>query len=419
MNKLLSTATAIAFAMAATSAAAEDVAVKWLHQQGDPEQRAYYEEVAKAYSDNTPGVTVELQHIEGQSFKAKLPTLLQSDDRPHFFYSWGGGVMQAQIDSGALRDVTEEMNAGWADTFSPAAVNAFTYKDKIWGGPNLVNMVGFWYSKRMFDEAGVNADDIKTWDDLLAAVEKIKAAGMVPIGLGGVQKWPIHFYYTLLMLRLGGEQAFVDAANEKGDGFASEVFVEAGKKFGELVALEPFQPGFIGSDQNDIYGKFGDEEFAMTLMGNWLYPRQRSGSTDGEGMSDDELGWFPFPTVEGGGGKPTDTLGGINGWLFTKDAPPEAVDFVKHFLSPEIQSEMAARGWLIPTAIGADAKMENPFSKLIADNIANSTYHQIFYDQMLGPDVGLVVNDMSAELALGNITPEDAAASIQEAWLDR
>ena len=38
---------------------------------------------------------------------------------------------------------------------------------------------------------------------------------------------------------------------------------------------------------------------------------------------------------------------------------------------------------------------------------------------MLGPDVGLVVNDMAAELALGNITPEDAASNIQEAWLFR
>ncbi len=46
MNKLLSTVTALAFAMVATGAAAEDVVVKWLHQQNDPEQRAYYEELA-------------------------------------------------------------------------------------------------------------------------------------------------------------------------------------------------------------------------------------------------------------------------------------------------------------------------------------------------------------------------------------
>jgi ABC-type glycerol-3-phosphate transport system substrate-binding protein len=76
MNKLLSMVAALTLTLAASSAAAQDVVVKWLHQQGDPEQRAYYEELARTYSENTPGVTVEVQHIEGQSFKAKLPTLI-------------------------------------------------------------------------------------------------------------------------------------------------------------------------------------------------------------------------------------------------------------------------------------------------------------------------------------------------------
>ena len=421
MKNWISLAAGAAFALTASSglAFADDVVVKWLHSQGDPDQKAFYEKLAKDYTAATNGVTVEIQHIEGQSFKAKLPTLLQSDDRPDFFYSWGGGVMQAQIDSGVLRDVTAEMNDGWAGTFSKAAVNAFTYKDKIWGGPNLVNMVGFWYNKRLLKEAGVDGEGIKTWANLLDAVKKLKAAGTVPIGLGGSQKWPIHFYYTELMLRLGGEEAFNAAVAGEGKGFASEAFVEAGRKFQELVALEPFQNGYIAADQNAMYGKFGDEEFAMHLMGNWMYNRQRSKSSDGKGLSDDELGWIPFPAVEGGKGKTTSTLGGINGWLFTKDAPKEAVDFVKHFLSADVQAEMAAQGWIIPTAIGADSGIKNPFSKLIANKIANSTYHQIYYDQLLGPDVGLVVNDMSAVLSTGDITPEEAAANIQEAWEDR
>jgi raffinose/stachyose/melibiose transport system substrate-binding protein len=64
----------------------------------------------------------------------------------------------------------------------------------------------------------------------------------------------------------------------------------------------------------------------------------------------------------------------------------------------------------------ADAEMTNPFFKEIAGNIGNSGYHQIFYDQMLGPAVGLVVNDVSADLASGNTTPEEAARTVQEAW---
>ena len=60
--------------------------------------------------------------------------------------------------------------------------------------------------------------------------------------------------------------------------------------------------------------------------------------------------------------------------------------------------------------------MKNPFFRQISENIAASEYHQIFYDQMLGPDVGRVVNDVSTDLAAGMITPDEAAATVQEAW---
>ena len=52
----------------------------------------------------------------------------------------------------------------------------------------------------------------------------------------------------------------------------------------------------------------------------------------------------------------------------------------------------------------------------MAGDIAASTYHQIFLDQDLGPSVGRVVNDISVAVAAGEMSPEDAAAAIQQAW---
>jgi raffinose/stachyose/melibiose transport system substrate-binding protein len=52
----------------------------------------------------------------------------------------------------------------------------------------------------------------------------------------------------------------------------------------------------------------------------------------------------------------------------------------------------------------------------IAQELARSTYHQNFYDQVLGPSVGRVVNDVVAEMAGGTITPQDAAKAVQAAW---
>ena len=53
----------------------------------------------------------------------------------------------------------------------------------------------------------------------------------------------------------------------------------------------------------------------------------------------------------------------------------------------------------------------------LAGNVSRSRYHQLFYDQMLGPSVGAVVNDVSVELAGGRVSPADAANKVQQAWL--
>ena len=89
----------------ANSAAAETT-VKWLHIEANPAQVKIWEEVARAFEAKHPGVKVEMQFLENEAYKAKLPTILQSKDRPHIIYSWAGGVLKTQIEAGVLDDIT-------------------------------------------------------------------------------------------------------------------------------------------------------------------------------------------------------------------------------------------------------------------------------------------------------------------------
>jgi raffinose/stachyose/melibiose transport system substrate-binding protein len=415
MGRVIGCTAALALILGVQSAFAQTT-VNWLHIEQNPEVVAFWEERAREFEDKNPGVTIEMSYLENQAFKAKLTTMLQSEDRPDLFYSWGGGVFHAQADAGVLRDISGLMDDEWAATFNPAAIEAFQYEDAVYGAPMLTSQVVFWYNKELMDQAGVDPDSIETWDDFLGAVQQIKDAGITPLVAGGADKWPLHFYWTHLAIRLGGREAFEAATSGEGDGFAGETFVKAGELMQQLTSMEPFQDGYLAHTNEQASGMFGDGDAAMYFNGNWLYNIQRVWAEDGEGLSEERLGFFTFPMVEGGKGEPSDTLGGINGWLVGKDAPDEAVAFLRYLLSPEHETEMARRGFFIPVVKGADAEMTNPFFKEIAGNIAGSGYHQIFYDQMLGPAVGLVVNDVSADLAAGNTTPEEAARTVQDAW---
>jgi raffinose/stachyose/melibiose transport system substrate-binding protein len=392
-----------------------DITLKWLHIEVNPNQVKIWEEVAREFEAKNPGVKIEMQFLENEAYKAKAPTLLQSKDRPHIIYSWAGGVLKAQVEAGVLEDMTAQVTP-YKDQLSAAAVKAFTVDGKIYGLPHTVSQVGFMYNKELFAKAGVDGAKIATWDDLLDAVKKLKAANITPILVGGADKWPLHFYWTHLAVRLGGKAGFDAAIKGENGGFEGDVFQKSGEHFKQLVDLQPFQQGFLGYKNPQAVGAFGDGKGAMILAISSFYHTQRALSADKAGLSDDKIGWFNFPVVPGGKGEASDTLGGVNGWLVTKDAPKEAAEFVKFFISDAVQKRLAQGNFLIPTFKGAEVGLGSPFMRNIAQNIAASKYHQNFYDQDLGPSVGRVVNDATAELAGGTMTPKQAAKAIQDAF---
>ncbi len=415
MIKTTKLLTSLALAAGISVAAqAADTVVRHLHLNNDPRIPAMWEEFAKEFEASNPGVDVQIEFLENEAFKAKLPTMLQSKSKPDVFYSWGGQNFADRAEAGLLQDVSG-LAGGLQKNLSSGGMSAFTVGGKVYGAPYMVSQVGFWYNKKLFAQAGVKAEEIKTWDDLLEAVKTLKKAGITPIAAGGADKWPIHFYTTYLAMRTGGQDTFNSALAEDVS-WDNPDYVKAFKLFTDLVALEPFQSGFMAAGYGDASGTFGDHKAAMHLMGEWDIGVQRDQSQSKEGVKDEDLGFFNFPSVPDGKGAGTDTLGGINGWAFSKGASPEAVKWIEFFLAKEQQSREAAAGFIIPVAKGADKAVNDPHKSIIAKNLAKAEWHQVFWDQALGSDVGGVINDVSAELATGDVSPEDAAARIQEAW---
>ncbi len=392
-----------------------DTTVTVLHVNENVAAKAIWDQAAADYNATHKGVTVQFKYLENEAFKAKLPTMLQSDEsRPALFYSWGGGVLDAQAKAGFLKDIKADV-ADTVKTLSPTAVEAFTEDGKLYGLPFDTDAVPIFYNKTLFARAGVTPADMQTWDGFLAGVKKLKAAGLVPIVVGAGEKWPMHFWYSYLVMRIGGSHALEDAKAGKDGGFNNPTFVEAGKKLQELAALQPFQPGYVSTSHTQSSGVFGDGKAAMDLMGSWLLGMQGQNSSNGKGLPESDIGVMPFPAVAGGKGEIGDTLGGVHAFLVTKTAPPEAVDFLKFFSQEKYAKEAAAAGAYIPVVNGAEAEIKNPLVKQIAEMLAKTKYHQNFFDQDLGPSVGRVINDVSVEVAASKMTPEAAASAIQEA----
>jgi raffinose/stachyose/melibiose transport system substrate-binding protein len=405
---------------AATEAPAEEPAgdktvVTWWHITTEEKQKAVWQKLADDYMAANPDVTIEITVLENEAFKTKLTTVMQSGEPPDIFQSWGGGVMNEYANAGLLKDITADLDAdggAWRNTFSPGALGVYALDGKNYGVPWDMGMVGFWYNKDLFAQAGIDAPPA-TWDELLADVEALKAAGITPIALGEGDKWPGHFWFAYLSTRLCGQAGFQAAALRSGGSFADPCFVEAGNKIMELNALEPFQEGYLAATYGDEATAVGTGKAAMELMGQWAPAVQKDNSENKEGIGD-KLAWFPFPAVDGGAGAAADAFGGGNGFGIGKNASPEAIDFVKWLTSAEAQVRCAEAGFCIPVVAGGEAGLSDPYLITIQQTLAEAEYFQLYYDQALPPATGSVVNDSIQGVFAGTLTPEQAAQAIED-----
>ncbi len=386
------------------------VTIDWWHIQNNPPLKPVWQQIANQYMASHPNVTIKIQPIENEAFKAKLTTTTQSGQAPDLFQTWGGGVLQQQADAGLVKDLTSDVSS-WINTVQPVAVKPYTLNGKIYGIPWDNGMVGVWYNKKLFADAGIDQPPA-TWTAFLDTVKKLKAANVTPIALAGKDKWPAHYYWTYLAMRIGGADIFTKAGSS--GAFDGPEFVQAGQRFKELIDLQPFQNGHLGAVFETPQGEaatFGNSEAAMELQGHFAVAVQEEQSKKKLG---DDLGWFPFPAVEGGKGTTADALGGGNGFAVGKDAPAETIDFLKFFLSMQNQRTAAGTGAVLPTVKGAETAMQDTRTLQVQKAASAASSLQLYLDQAFPPAVGQEVNDQVAELVAGKKSPEEVAQAITE-----
>jgi len=393
---------------AANTGGPQKVTINWWHIDTTDPLLTGWKNLANQYMQAHPDVTIKITVIANDPFKTKLNTAMQAGTPPDIFQSWGGGVLQQYAAAGLLKDITADLQSGgWGDSFSPGALGLYSYKGKYYGVPWDSGAVGFWYNKALFTKAGITQPP-GTWADFLATIKRLQAAGITPIALGEKDKWPGAFYWEYLAVRLGGKDAFDKAYSHSGS-FTDPPFIQAGVYLQQLVALHPFQNGYLGSAYSDHQTLMGNGKAAMELMGQWAPAGDAAVAADKKGP---DFGFFPFPTLPNEAGNPTDVLGGGNGFAVGKNAPPQAIDFLKFLTSADNQRALAGKNALLPPVKAALNGVTDPNLQAVVQLVSNATYYQLYYDQFMSPAVGNTVNDQTQALFAGTATPQVAAQAI-------
>jgi raffinose/stachyose/melibiose transport system substrate-binding protein len=395
----------------ATEAVQLPATIDWLIIDDGQAIVDYWQSLADAYMTEHPDVTINLNVRQNSDFRQYLEVSMQAEDPPDLFQHWGGGQLWEYADAGLLRNIAPELEGEWKASFaSPAVLEVYGHNGEYYGIPWTWGGIGFFYNAALFDQVGITTPE--TWDELLAVVQLLKEYDITPIALGESELWPGYFYWAYLALRIGGQDAFI-AAYERDGSFTDAPFVQAGERLQELIELEPFPADYLNLGYGDQEMIMGNGQAAMELMGPWSPGIQRSNSDSGAGVY---LDWFPFPMVEGGAGNADDVFGGGYGFAVGINAPDATVDFLRFLTSVENQRALTQiAGYDLPTVGAAEDMVEDPLMQAILEARNNAPYFQLYHDQFLPSAVSAAIYNATYDLFSGALSPEEAAAQIENA----
>jgi raffinose/stachyose/melibiose transport system substrate-binding protein len=373
----------------------------------------FFKDTVDAYMAAHPNVKINMTVLDNAPLKEKISAEMQSGNPPDLFQSWGGGTLAQQVAAGLVRPIDDEI-ADVKDKINPAALTMANVDGKQYGLPYNLGVVGLWYNKDLFEQAGI-AGPPATWAELLTDVQTLKDKGIVPISIaaGAADTWTSMFWWAYLSVRICGADG-MNTAITTGD-WTADCFVKAGEAFKQLIDLQPFQPGFEAATHPAQEGEFGNGKAAMMVQGQWAAGAQLSNSESGQGIGD-ALAWAPFPMVDGGAGQATDVFGGGDNYAVGRDAPKEAVDFLKWLTTDEtvIKNWVALNDGTLPTLVGSESLITDPNFTSILDARKNATFAQGYLDQVTTPEIGQAINDAVGGLVVGAISPEEVAQAITD-----
>lgn len=98
---------------------------------------------------------------------------LASNSAPDILFFGGETASTEFIINGDIQDITDDV-ATSVSNIIPSALDLSSYEGRVYGIPTQVKSKVWYYRADLFEEAGINIDEIKTFDDFYSAGMKFK-----------------------------------------------------------------------------------------------------------------------------------------------------------------------------------------------------------------------------------------------------
>ncbi|MDQ4214355.1 ABC transporter substrate-binding protein [Microbacterium sp. ASV81] len=385
----------------------------WHAYAGQPDKVAFIDWALKGFQKEHPDVKLNVVSAEQSSYKTKLQTAMSTGQAPDVFYTLPGGFLKAFVDSGQVLDLNDELKKkNWGDGFIPSAMESVTFKNETYAVPIDMDAAVVWYNKKLFASKGWGVPH--TWDEFLSLSAKIAADGEVPVALGNKDSWPATFWYQYGVMREQGSGVVTGMANGDANASFGPKASDAAGMLQTLAQKKYLPTGANGMSDQEANLLFMNGKAAMVLNGTWQIGMSADASKDFD------LGYFPFPKVQGGSGDQSDAIAGVAAaFAVSKKAADkqDAVDFLRYMTSPAVMKKYVELRKTMVTLKGATtADVAGPvLAGIVKDVVEPAKHLDPFYDTTMSPKAATVYYSTLQGLIEGSTDPASAAKAIDEA----
>jgi raffinose/stachyose/melibiose transport system substrate-binding protein len=395
----------------AARAAGPDLNMWWWGEQELPGLKAVVDDAVKSYT----AASVKPMLQDTAVVISQFQTAAAAGEAPDIQFLWNGIYHMESVWLGYLQPLEGLVSDQVIKDSSPTLLSRFggkTYRVGWYALPMI------WiYNKDLYDKAGLDADKAPaTWDEFLAACEKLKSAGIAPLG-GGIQDgyWGEWYFGHAIAQN-------VDSAGEVIGLFTGERDFREPKYHEHWVKLEELKKaGFLNADMSstELYPGIDLIPAGKIAAGQSVGARVPKDSE----MTKGRIGTMVMPVYGKGklAGKPIFDSQGLGIPTKAKN-PKDAAAFLEYLQSPEQLKLLHDKTGWIPANTNFDLSVIT--DPVVVDMwkrwgqsenipyLANLVPGQ-FYEQALLPSAQQVVE--------GKITGEEAgelAYKVAKEWRD-
>ena len=276
MKKIVSLALALCMVLALVviankpAAAAEETVLKlWcIATESDANRPAYLQAIAD-YEAANPGIKIELEAFENESYKTKIKAAMMggsAEDLPDIFFTWSGAFLGDFANAGTVYCLDDAYKP-FAGDLPEVMLSNSTYGGHHYAVPLTYNIVALFANMDMLAEVGWDHVP-ETYEDLIACCDALVAAGKIPFGCAGKETWCVTEYLepiiekTIGYEKLGkifvGEESWNDPA-----------IATAVSNFQDMINKGYFDPAGIALGNDEVKANFLAGKTAFYQNGTW------------------------------------------------------------------------------------------------------------------------------------------------------